>query len=1353
MTIAFIPGDVNPKSSIAQIQWKNHSIVAYGSGNNLIVTTVTHNGAIRGDLRHLQTIYLENDPLALAISSNGIIAVGSATKITVFRPANEYMSIPQWEYTHEFDVDSQVQCLEWASLESELVVGTQKLISLVHIQNDWNIDWNIHDSGENHSGSHLGKPSPSHSENHPRDDSTHSIGNSSTTNSKSLSNSYHDSNSNNKSTTSTLSTYPLNLFSTVRWSSPTPTTLVKVSPSANRIVSVSRDLDNLVKVWSRISYGENTLFEMTYLKHPLGEYVTHIQLRHSEEKRRENVVNLSRNQRFLDHNDVSHVVYTFTSANTLSIWATYEFNGHAHIKCWKQQKVDGDVAGMVIVEGEETSRFDTFIVALRNGTYSSFTINNITQSPPNNIQIVLNRPITPPRHSFPSHLPQPSHDPLSENYTILNYPVSLLVAQFERNISLVIHDRTKNTLRCCLLKKDELPRVQVKLMNKYQGHTKSIRALVKSSDNQMLLSTSNFGRHNYLWKPFHINERDILLNKVCVIDTGDKGRIVNAMVLKMGGYVGVFLTSEGWICLVGMDGYEGEFRYCEKVRQDQNEVKESTKLSNGYENGSTTTSTTTTANSTYPNSTYSNSTYSNYSNFDRSLSSTPSLASYAKSFFYSDSTITAVFEDVTISWKLTDDSLLRLEEVSSSPVLENPFKKWVATIDKLGLVTVKVISDGTIIHTFATHVENALFLRFTHDKVAIVDQKRTTIMLWNVKLGTLEYEETFEEPIKHLRWDFLEDSNTVLAIGFTRCVYLYVQLRYDYTNHVPNFARIKKIDLSLYTSHEIGDLVWLNQFMIIGCGNQFFIDDKWVLLGSEGNFVDATIKELMVGFTQRINEKKDEGISGDSSYHLQDNLVFDINYLARVLNGPLPLYHPQFLIQALFMGEVEMVKGILVRLFKYVRLGEELVWNLGITPEELFHRKVQETDDDSNSLSIFTKFDAELGELLREKLTKITLPLLTRHQQSTLAKVVQITQYLLKYTALLDANGLRFLIGFQLCINTKKPLTMRDVSWALHLENRDLLVGIVEETFGAHKLRWEHIRRFRMMYWVGTDDLRRLVERANKNSYAELRDPSGVFSLLYLLLRKKQVLVELWKLSTIEEKDKIAAFLKKDFSEKRWQLAATKNAFVLLGKHRWIDALYFFLLGGAIKDCCMVLCNKLQDEHLAIAVAKMYDSNEMEGLLERVFIPKALEEHDRWLTSWILWLRNEKEASVQALIKSPDEMFPVKLSSDARIVHFLQDDPLLVILFRELRTKKISYWLGATQIAPQQEFDFIVRVCGIYARMGCEYLSVLLLATWVFGGEKKVVEEEKVEKVSMKMVAPPPEVFQEPDMSAFDFGF
>ena len=301
-------------------------------------------------------------------------------------------------------------------------------------------------------------------------------------------------------------------------------------------------------------------------------------------------------------------------------------------------------------------------------------------------------------------------------------------------------------------------------------------------------------------------------------------------------------------------------------------------------------------------------------------------------------------------------------------------------------------------------------------------------------------------------------SNALLSVGFSRFVLLYTQLRYDYTNKIPAYATLKKIDISDYTSHEIGDLIWLDGgYLIIGAGNQFFIDDRWVKLGSSA--IDSTIRQLMSGYTDDDEE-----------------MVFDISYLVRVLNGPLPIFHPQFVIQALFIMQFTAVKKILVQLFQVIRRGDVITWDLNTDVENLFRNDeiYQPKRRMSLTLDTFTEFNDEVADLLIERLMKISLPLLTRHQQSTLISTIVIVKDFTKDMLVeLDPNGIRYLILLKLSstatatstssATTKKRLAQ--IQWAMMCKTPDILLEHVTKHYGG-KIKWKEMKDSGMPFWV-----------------------------------------------------------------------------------------------------------------------------------------------------------------------------------------------------------------------------------------------------------------------------------------------
>lgn len=85
-------------------------------------------------------------------------------------------------------------------------------------------------------------------------------------------------------------------------------------------------------------------------------------------------------------------------------------------------------------------------------------------------------------------------------------------------------------------------------------------------------------------------------------------------------------------------------------------------------------------------------------------------------------------------------------------------------------------------------------------------------------------------------------------------------------------------------------------------------------------------------------------------------------------------------------------------------------------------------------------------------------------------------------------------------------------------------------------------------------------------SKSEYRDPVDC-TLYYIALRKKNLLEGLWKTASHhKEQNAMRKFLANDFNDPRWQRAASKNAFALLGKQRF---------GECWVLCCSVAINEL----------------------------------------------------------------------------------------------------------------------------------------------------------------------------------
>lgn len=176
-----------------------------------------------------------------------------------------------------------------------------------------------------------------------------------------------------------------------------------------------------------------------------------------------------------------------------------------------------------------------------------------------------------------------------------------------------------------------------------------------------------------------------------------------------------------------------------------------------------------------------------------------------------------------------------------------------------------------------------------------------------------------------------------------------------------------------------------------------------------------------------------------------------------------------------------------------------------------------------------------------------------------------------------------------------------------------------------------------------------------RNEYAksEMKDPIDC-SLFYIALKKKNVLVGLWRMAGWNrEQRSTQKLLSNNFQEHRWKTAALKNAYALLGKHRfgglclvtpdfaWLTlgsiayAAAFFLLADGLKDAVTICIKSLGDLQLGIAIARVYEGDNgpvLKEILEDVVLPQAARDGNRWLAKWAFWLLRRRDMAVRALI-------------------------------------------------------------------------------------------------------------------------
>ncbi|KAI0025835.1 regulator of V-ATPase in vacuolar membrane protein [Xylariomycetidae sp. FL0641] len=680
--------------------------------------------------------------------------------------------------------------------------------------------------------------------------------------------------------------------------------------------------------------------------------------------------------------------------------------------------------------------------------------------------------------------------------------------------------------------------------------------------------------------------------------------------------------------------------------------------------------------------------------------------------------------------------------------------------------------------------EPALVSGSTMKKAALVNQKRTEVTIWDIRGARLEFEQNFENhnTVQDLDWTSTPDSQSILAVGFPYRVILLAQMRFDYLNKGPAWAPIREISIREVTPHPIGDSTWLGDGnLIIGAGNQLFLYDRRIEATSH------TVAKV------RIPRRRDG--------------TRDLFEVVRQLNGPLPVFHPQFLSQCMLAGKNLLVQRVLLALnntLKYHVEGDVIDDYLGLDLAE-FYMGDTATSTNGNEPSYLVNrvshddndeaFTEDIALAICDKLQSITMPQLSGHEQIQLLDIVECAGMVEKQRRSMDENGARFMLFFRQHALRKGRtneiyMSWREINWAYHSTSQDILVDFVTRQYHGSML-WENARESGMFMWLSDSAaVKQHFETVARNEYtkSEFKNPVDC-SLFYLALKKKTVLQGLWRMASWNrEQAATQRLLANNFEDPKWKTTALKNAYALLSKRRFTYAAAFFLLADHLQDAVNVCLNQIKDLQLSIAIARVYEGDNgpvLKKLLENDVLAVAAQEGNRWLASWAFWMLKRRDMAVRALITPVYTLLETPASPDIKAKLFLTDDPALVVLYSQLRQKTLQTLRGASKVTPRTEWEFVIHNAGLYDRMGCDLLGLDLVRNWEFlrhppgnlPGISGQVDPTKllrrrsslvVQDMPLSPLAPgdmktghghdvkaPPSVFEEPDANSLldSFGF
>lgn len=296
-------------------------------------------------------------------------------------------------------------------------------------------------------------------------------------------------------------------------------------------------------------------------------------------------------------------------------------------------------------------------------------------------------------------------------------------------------------------------------------------------------------------------------------------------------------------------------------------------------------------------------------------------------------------------------------------------------------------------------------------------------------------------------------------------------------------------------------------------------------------------------------------------------------------------------------------------------------------------KELQRTIDESNS-GYLTNFNPRKAKLLTKMLTHLHLPGLSSLDQVHLLAVAdavaafdasptdisdlhddeQGTGAILNdgdnhgvsaATTLaidsLDDCGLRYLTAMRqhvyltkcLPINPRQLLKMSGIGshnlvWAFHSETQEELISLLP-CVQRNKPKWSELKEYGVGWWIKKIEvLRKLIEKVAQSAYQAKQDPLDA-ALFYLAMKKKTLVCALLKRVNCDKR--LLKLFEQDFSDPANRKKALKNAYALLGLHRFEHAAAFFILAGSIWDAVEVCINNLNDIQLAMVLIRLHDSD------------------------------------------------------------------------------------------------------------------------------------------------------------------
>ncbi|KAJ9109163.1 hypothetical protein QFC21_000491 [Naganishia friedmannii] len=446
--------------------------------------------------------------------------------------------------------------------------------------------------------------------------------------------------------------------------------------------------------------------------------------------------------------------------------------------------------------------------------------------------------------------------------------------------------------------------------------------------------------------------------------------------------------------------------------------------------------------------------------------------------------------------------------------------------------------------------------------------------------------------------------------------------------------------------------------------------------------------------------------------------------------APLPDAHPENLLQCVIWDKFSLVKLQLKQISLALK-AEVAACHLDLSSidVELYVDRadypIQEADPPGDRYQNHLKSNNRPWQALLSSLTAkqavlralshVGLYKLSLEDVDTLASLSRTMGYADEQAQALDANGRRFLLAFSRVAGKKGDLSHAEATWALHSESKTVNLQTVISQCHNELILWSDVKRYKLSYWLEDLQITELAEVLARNHFiTEGRNPIPT-SIYYFALRKPKTVWGLWRQVSHPERAAMIKFLQNNFEDPRWQSAAVKNAYALLGKQRFQYAAAFFLLGDRPKDAIHVCIKQLQDYDLAIFIARTRHDRAtlLPWLIETYLRPKGEATCDKWLLHWCHWVQGQKENAIRVLY-APRAEQPATDSIPAADEYHRDDATTMAVLLSDFKTRAETTKLCANVVPIELETEIVRYSASRLRAIGCEALALSVIRDWHF---------------------------------------